>query len=180
MTFRRVLAISALAAGAAVLCAAPALAQMPVNTPSVIVQPAAPSGGVINIGQALGPLLQPYVDAIVQALIVTLAGWVVWILKSKLGINVDAGHRDALVAAAQRQASSLVADGFVKIEQGGKISVDNAALANAANAMLSAVPDAAKHFQIDDPQKMAGRIVDALPQVPAVAQAQAASIVKPT
>jgi len=167
---------------AALCCAllAPALAQIPVNNPQVIAQATAPvSGGVIDIGQALGPFLQPYVNAVVQGILAIIATWVVWILKTKLGINIDAAQRDALLIGAQRQAASLVADGFVKIEQNGKVSVDKPALAAAANAMLAAVPDAAKHFGIESPDVVAGRIVDALPHVPAVAQAQASAIVKP-
>lgn len=161
-----------LVAVVAALVAVPALAQIPINGPAVMAQPTQ-AGGVINIGQAFGPLVQPYVDAAVQALIAALGAWVVWILKTKLGINIDEQHRDALVSAAQRQASSLVADGFVKIEQNGKVAVDSAALANAANAALLAVPDAAKHFDIESPAAFAQRIVDALPHVPAIAGAQA-------
>jgi hypothetical protein len=152
------------------LLAAPALAQVPA--------PASPvGGGVLNIGQAFGPFLQPYVDATVQGLIAALGGWVVWILKTKLGINVDAQHRDAIISAVQRQASSLVADGFVKIDQSGKIQIDNPSLYYSAQAAMAAVPDAVKHFGLT-PQALADRIVDALPHVPSVAGAQATVIAK--
>lgn len=138
------------------------------------------AGGVINIGQALGPILQPYVDAVVQAILASLVGWVLWLLKTKLNVTVDAAHRDAITAAVQRQASSLVADGFVKVEQNGKITVNDQAKVQAANAVLNAVPDALNRFGLDvKPDVVAARIVDMLPQVPAVAQAQAAAIAPP-
>ncbi len=102
-------------------------------------------------------------------------GWLFWLLKTKLNVNIDAEHRDALTAAAQRQASSLVADGKVALD-GKTVKVDDKALLDAVNHLSAAAPDAIKRFGIT-PQALADRIVDMLPQVPAIAPAVAAAAV---
>lgn len=128
----------------------------------------------IEIGQAFGTALQPYIDAAVQALIAALVGWVLILAKNKLNVSIDDSRRDAVVTFLKRQASSLLADGAVKLK-GVKIEVDNAALANAANKALDAIPDALKHFNLS-PAALQERIVDMLPKEPAVAAAQATAI----
>lgn len=151
----------------------PAQQQIGVTSmPAPIYLQPAHAGGVIEVGQALGPALQPYVDSIVQACVALLISWVLWLLKSKFNVNIDEGHRKSIQDAVQRQAASLVADGFVKIEQGGKVRVDNQALAQAGKLAVDAAADAVRHFNMD-PNQLAARIVDALPHVPAVAEAQA-------
>lgn len=145
------------------------------------VQVAKNSGGVIDIGQAFSTVLEPYVNAIVQALILAgvtyLGNW----LRTKYKVEVDQKHREALTAFLQNQASSLIADGAVSL-QGKKINVDNAQLANAASAVLTRIPDAAKHFGLT-PDVVAGKIVDAIPQIAAgarmIAQAHAAEQAAP-
>ena len=144
---------------------------------TVLAQPA--TGGIINIGQVLGPIIQPFVDSLVQALIVVMVTWVLWVLKTKLNINIDDQHRNAIIQATQRQASSLVADGFVKVEQDGKLKVDQPELYRAVNTLMINMPDAVKHFDIN-PGEVASRIVDMIPQVPSVAGAQANMILRST
>jgi hypothetical protein len=99
--------------------------------------------------------------------------WLFWLLRTKLNINIDAEHRASITAAAQRQAASLIADGKVAL-QGKTITVDNEALAEAANAALAAAPDAAARFGLT-PESVAKRIVDFIPQSTAGAAIIAAS-----
>lgn len=134
-------------------------------------------GGVINIGQAFGDAVAPYVDAAANALILALVGLALAWFKQKTGLDVDQAHRDALVRALQNQAGSLIADGKVAL-QGKAIAVDNAALAKAANEALRSIPDAAKHFGLT-PEYVAKRIVDAIPQTEAGAQVVAAAHAPP-
>lgn len=158
--------ISSVILATAIFLVAPALAQT-----------AAPvqAGGFINIGQIFNASIAPYVDAIVQAFIAALVGWVVLKIKQKTGIDIDAGHRDAVTRALQNQANALLARGAAKMS-GVKIQVDNLALANAATSLLNAVPDAAKHFGLT-PQWAVDKILATLPQTDAgarmVADAQA-------
>lgn len=148
----------ALAFSAALI--APAIAQTAgAQTPTVN------AGGIINIGQSLGPAFQPIVDDVVNALIVSFAGWICWLAKNKLNISIDAGHRDALVRALQNQAGSLIADGFVKV-QGAKITVPTQQLAEAANEVLAVIPDAAARLGLTQ-DYVAKRIIDMIPQTPA-------------
>jgi hypothetical protein len=145
------------------------------------VSPPVQGGGLVEIGQAFGPFLQPYVDAIAQTLIVSAIGWVTWLLKTKLNISIDQGHSDALAKFVQGRANSLIADGFVKMN-GLTVNVDNAAVANEANLALTMIPDAVAHFGVT-PDQLAAKIKDAIPQVPAgaaiVASAHAAQAATP-
>lgn len=128
----------------------------------------------ISVGPALG-WLQPYVDAVMNGLIVVVFAWVGYYLKTKFNIDIDAGNRDALRAFVQRQAGSLVADGFVKVN-GLEIKVPNAAVAIAANTALTHIPDAMAYFNLT-PDRVQQMIVDAIPSVPSVAATSAATAV---
>lgn len=133
---------------------------------------------MISVGQAFSDALRPYIDAVVSGLILTLVSWVLFKLKTKFNVDIDAQNRDALTKFLQRQAASLVADGAVKLN-GVKVEVNNPALARAANAALHTIPDALNHFDIKPDQvsqKVGDMIVDMLPKEPAVAQAQAVAM----
>lgn len=134
-----------------------------------------PAGAAtIDLGLIVANGLSDFVGAIVAALLSVAIGWVLYVIKNKFNIDIEASHRDALKAFVERQARSLVADGAAKLS-GVKIEVSSNALASAANAGLTAVPDALKYFGLT-PEKVSGMIVDAMPAVPSVAQAQAVAI----
>lgn len=132
--------------------------------------------GTIEGGKAFG-WLQPYVETAVSAAILFGLGWLGFILKSKWGIEIDAQQRDALHAFLARQAASLVADGFVKVN-GLKIDVHSPALATAANTAAAAIPAALAHFGLT-PEKLQAMIVDKIPTVPVVAAVAAAQAAPP-
>lgn len=136
-----------------------------------LVQAAAPaekSGGVIQLS-AFG-WLQPYVDTIVQALIVAFFGI---IGKSKYTQWLDQSSRDALQTFVQNRASSLIADGAVRL-QSKSVKVDNLLLYRAANEASTAIPDAMKRFGLT-PDVLATKIIDAIPQTSAGAAIIAAA-----
>lgn len=128
----------------------------------------------IDIGQALNGSLQDVINGAVTALITAAVGWLAWLAKSKFNIDIEARHREALTAFLQRQASSLVAQGAVKLS-GVKIEVQNQALADAANQALAMIPGALTFFGLT-PQRLQAMIVDLIPKQPAVAQAQAVAL----
>ena len=138
-----------------------------------------PAGSIVDIGAVFGPIIEPYVNSLVGLLLTSLMTWIMIQIKTKLGINIDQAQADTYLRAAKNQASSLIADGFVKIEQNGKVTVNNEALAAAANDLLKSVPDAAAHFTLTNkPDAVAAKIVDMIPQVPAhAAAAQGAATV---
>lgn len=128
----------------------------------------------INIGQALNGSMQEIINAAVTGLIAALVGWVAIVIKNKFNIDIEARHREALTAFLQRQASSLIAAGAVRLE-GVKVDVKSDALAAAANSALSAIPSALAFFGLT-PEKIQSMIVDMLPKQPAVAEAQAVAL----
>jgi hypothetical protein len=128
----------------------------------------------IDIGQALNGSLQDVINGIVTAAITAVVGWLAYLAKSKFNIDIEARHREALTAFLQRQASSLVAKGAVKLE-GVKIEVQNQQLADAANQALAMIPGALAFFGLS-PTKLQGMIVDLIPKQPAVAAAQAVAM----
>lgn len=128
----------------------------------------------IDIGQALSGSLQEVINAAVTALIAAIVTWAAYLAKKKFNIDIEAGNRDALTAFLQRQASSLVAMGAVKLD-GVKIEVQNQALADAANQALAMIPGAMAFFGLT-PAKLQQMIVDLIPKQPAVAQAQAVAL----
>ncbi|MBR1170548.1 hypothetical protein [Bradyrhizobium liaoningense] len=128
----------------------------------------------IDVGQAFTGGLVDAINGAISAGITALVGWVAWTVKTKFNVEIEAKHRDALTAFLNRQASSLVAKGAVKV-QGLKIEVGSDALAVAANTALHAIPDALKFFGLT-PEVIQKRILDLLPQQPAVAQAQAIAL----
>lgn len=125
----------------------------------------------IDFGPIVASGLSELVTSVVVALISVAIGWVLYIVKNKFSIDIEATHRDALKSFLERQARSLVADGATKLS-GVKVEVSSPALAAAANAGLTAVPGALKFFKLT-PERIGPMIIDALPQVPSVAQAQA-------
>lgn len=128
----------------------------------------------IDVGQAVTGGVVELINGAIAAGITALVGWVLMTVKAKFNVEIEAKHREALTAFLQRQASSLVARGAVKV-QGVKIEVASDAVAVAANTALHAIPDALKFFGLT-PEALQKRIVDMLPQQPAVAQAQAVAI----
>lgn len=120
----------------------------------------AKGGGLIQLS-AFG-WLEPYVDTVVQALIVAFFGW---IGKSKYTQWLDQSSRDALEVFVKNRASSLLADGAVKM-QGKAVQVDNGFLYRAATESATAIPDALKRFNLT-PDVVAQKIVDAIPQTTA-------------
>lgn len=129
---------------------------------AIIQAPPAPStgGGVIQLS-AFG-WLAPYVDSLIQALIV--AGFGV-LGKSKYTQWLDQSSRDALETFVKNRASSLIADGAVRM-QDKAVHVDNPLLYRAANEASTAIPDALKRFGLS-PDVVAAKIVDAIPQTQA-------------
>ena len=142
---------------------------------SFVVATSAARAATIDIGHAFdGGSLQEIITDAATAGITVLVGWVALVARKKFNIDIEAQYRAALTAFLQRQASSLIADGAVKLN-GVKITVQNDALAAAANTALAAIPGALKCFGLT-PDRIQHMIVDMLPKQPSVAQAQAVAI----
>lgn len=134
----------------------------------------ASSGFSIDIGQALTGSLKDILNSIATAAIASLVGWVLWVIKSKFGVDLESQYRATLTQFLQRQASGLIAAGAVKLE-GVKVEVQSELLAKAANTALQAIPDTMNYFKLT-PDKIAEMIVDLIPKEPAVATAAAVAL----
>lgn len=128
---------------------------------AIVQAPAVSSGGGIIQLSAFG-WLEPYVDSAVQAL---LAAGFAWFAKSKYSNMMDETSRDALETFLKNSASSLIADGAVKLEN-KSVKVDQPTLYQAAREAETRIPAALKRFGLT-PEVIAAKIVDAIPQVPA-------------
>lgn len=124
---------------------------------------------MLDIGQAFGPTIGPYVNSFISSLIFMGVTWLGMFLKNKFSINIDESQRSALTQWAQNQAASLIADGMVRMV-GTKIHVDPTALEAAANSGSNVIPDALKHWDLDGPkgiEPLKAKIIDTIPQTKA-------------
>lgn len=159
---------------------APAQAQFAVTpAPAVIggpsgsaVVPQQQAGGLLDIGQAFSASVAPFINAAVQGVLAAGLGWLAYWLKKRFDITITDGQRDTVQTWLTNQASSLIADGAVKIEN-GKVVVNKDALEAHAHQYATQIPDAAKFFGLT-PEALAAKIIDKIPQVPAGAQMIAA------
>lgn len=135
---------------------------------------AAHAAADISIGTAISDLLNNVVIPVVTAAISALIGWVAIVIKKKFNVDIESQYRDALSTFLQRQASSLIASGAVRLN-GLKITVQNDSLAAAANAGLVAIPQVMGYFNLTEAH-IAKMIVDLIPKQPAVAQAAAVAL----
>lgn len=108
--------------------------------------------------------LLPYIIAAIGGIITVMGGVVTAWLKRKWNIDIDQKHRDAWQQAAQNAAGALLARGAVSIQQGGRVTVDNAEMAKVINTVIGRVPDAIKHFGFE-PDDVQNLIVAKIPQV---------------
>ena len=141
---------------------------------SLVALTTAAPAATIDIGQAFNGSFQEIINGTAMAGITVLVGWVAFVAKNKFNIDIEAQYRATLTAFLQRQALSLIADGAVKLN-GVKITVQNDALAAAANTALAAIPGVLQAFGLT-PDKLQRMIVDMLPKQPSVAQAQAVAM----
>lgn len=112
---------------------------------------------------ALYKILQPYLLAIVSVVAAAIVGWLAELLRRKFNLDIEASHRDALQTALANAAGLLIARAGSAFA-GRKMDVKNAALADAVNYALQAVPDAIRYFGVT-PESLAEKIKAKLPQV---------------
>jgi hypothetical protein len=105
----------------------------------------------------------PYIVAAIGAVITFLVGWVLNLLKTKLGVSIDDSMRASLQTAATN-AAGLVLNQLGNQLSGTKIDVGNQFVADAVNYVLKAAPDAVAHFGLT-PDAIAQKILALLPQV---------------
>jgi hypothetical protein len=116
----------------------------------------------VDIGGFWTALL-PYIASAVGGLITFLVGWVLVLVKSKLGLSIDDSMRASLQTAATN-ATGLVLNKLGNTLNGKTVDVGNVLVADAVNYVMKAAPDAIAHFGLT-PDAIAQKILALLPQV---------------
>ncbi|WP_424630048.1 hypothetical protein [Bradyrhizobium sp. SYSU BS000235] len=128
----------------------------------VAVSSAARADTTIAVGDIWSDVV-PYIVAAIGAVITFLVGWVLNLLKTKLGVSIDDSMRASLQTAATN-AAGLVLNQLGNQLQGVKVDVKSALIADAVNYVIKAAPDAIAHFGLT-PDAIAQKILALLPQV---------------
>lgn len=118
------------------------------------VSPLPPTDHIISVKPLIEQII-PYLVAAFGAIITALAGMAVKYIHDKTGVEIDAGHREAIQTAATNMAALLIKRIEAKVPT--DIHVGSQALADAANNAIAAVPDAVAHFGIT-PENMAEKV----------------------
>jgi hypothetical protein len=126
-----------------------------VSTPA-FAQTEVPVEGLYNV-------LQPYLLAVVSVVATAIVGWLAELLRRKFNLDIDAAHREALQTALTNGAGLLIGKAG-SAAAGRKFDLKSAALAEAVNYVVQAVPDAIRHFGIT-PEAVAEKLQAKLPQV---------------
>ena len=88
---------------------------------------------------------RPYLVEIVSIGVAALAGWLFNLARVRLGLDIDARHRDTLETALNN-AVGLVINQLDSHAGALKLDVKNAVLAEAVTYVMKGAPDALKHF----------------------------------
>lgn len=115
--------------------------------------------------EGLYNVVQPYLLAVVSVFATAIVGWLAELLRRKFNLDIDAAHREALQTALTNGAGLLIGKAGSAIA-GKKLDLKSAALAEAVNYVLQAVPDAIRYFGIT-PEAVAEKLQAKLPQVAA-------------
>ncbi len=98
-----------------------------------------------------GPFLQFFIQFVLPAfgtVLTALVGWLVWVIKQKTSIQIDAQYRDAFQKALEQAAGGLLNSLGDRVGN-TTISVGNPNMAAAINYVLKSAPDAVKKFGLD-------------------------------
>lgn len=117
--------------------------------PMLAVTAAAADAAMID----LGPLYSTgaeFIAAVASGVLIALLGWIAAIIKRKVGIDIDAKHRETLHSALMTGVTA----GLVKIENAapGTIDVKSALIAAGIDWAGQAASDAIKHFGVTPAQ----------------------------
>jgi hypothetical protein len=98
-------------------------------------------------GSAVFEIFRPYLVEVAGLVIAGVVGWLATAVKAKLGIDIEARHREALQAALTNAA------GLVINRTGGAVGAlhlptHNPIIAEGVDYVVKAAPDALKHFGI--------------------------------
>lgn len=100
---------------------------------------------------------RPYITEIVGMIITAGLGWLFVVIKSKLGLDIEARHREALQTALTNAAGLVIAKAGSAADA-IKIDVKNPAIAEAVTYVLKGAPDALAYFGLT-PEKLREKVL---------------------
>lgn len=110
-----------------------------------------------------GPFLQFVIQYVLPALGTLLAAavtWLVWFIKQKTGLQIEAQYRDAFQKALEQAAGGLL-NKLGQRATNVTLDVHNPAVAAAINYVLKSAPDAVKKFGLEDkPREIAEKLAN--------------------
>lgn len=100
-----------------------------------------------STGSAVFEIVQPYLVELVGLVIVGIVGWLANAVKAKLGIDIEARHREALQAALTN-AAGLVINRAGSTIGALHLPATHPKIAEGVDYVVKAAPDALKYFGI--------------------------------
>ena len=100
-----------------------------------------------STGSAVFEIVRPYLVEIASVFVAAVVGWLATTIKAKLGIDIEARHREALQAALTN-AAGLVINRAGGAARAFNLPESNPLIVEGVNYVLDAAPDALKHFGI--------------------------------
>lgn len=100
-------------------------------------------------GGAIFTAWQSYLIQLIAGVVTLLGGWVVNLLRVRIGLDIEARHRDALQTALTN-AAGLAINRLGGAASGIRVDVRNAALAEAVTYVLKGTPDALRYFGLTE------------------------------
>lgn len=135
--------------GAAVLCIRPLHVDLMIVALAAVMvvavgsaTPAAAADTVVSAGP-IYDLFQPYLQAVAEAVILALIGWIVALVQRWTGIQIEARHREALHSAAMTGVTHALVRLGVRLDH-VTADVHSEIVAQAISWIEASVPDAIK------------------------------------
>lgn len=98
-------------------------------------------------GESIFGAWRPYIVEIVGILVAAVVGWIVKLIRDKIGLDIEARHREALQTALNNAAGLIIGKGE-NLAGKLKITVQNDAIAEAVSYVLKGAPDALAYFGV--------------------------------
>lgn len=126
----------------------------------VVVMLAAVSAEAQTLGDSLLGVFRPYLIELAGIFVAALAAWLFKLIREKLGLDIEARHREAFQTALTQAAGMLISrlgSGAMAV----RLPVDSTGIADGVTYVQQAVPDAVARFGLDPnaiAEKLAAKI----------------------
>lgn len=114
----------------------------------VLLMLAAVSAEAQTLGDSLLGVFRPYIIELAGILIAALSAWLFKLIREKLGLDIEARHREAFQTALT-QAAGLLISRLGSGSLASRLPIDSPAIADGVAYVQQAVPDAVARFGIE-------------------------------